>query len=532
MESAIPEGKKVLKAHTENLGLLTKVLENLFGLPSLVSLQMEPETTSKTLYNELRACAALPASKNGEIIGEQVEQLGKEVRVLWEKIHEMEMELHGWKFSQKLARTTIDHLKEMRAPVESDIEMAKEAFRAVWRIPADVWAQVFRLVQHMEFSCYIEQTHPKSLRPVVHVFSHVCLYWRWIVFNEPSLWSLVYIPPVQSLRQDEYDLLATSIEKSTQPLTLLVNTEQGFKYGYHQNQRYEPNRSLAQPLFTDGHTLFKGGLYTLHINMSYDYSAYLSRLSYITFREPSSVIVSVTQHLNQGSLFSYLSFRNLRSLTIIANSIVLPGSNLSSLYSSLRSLTLHFKQFMAGSNISGYLISTLEELHIRHESGAFPTFIAGVSLPKLQILGISPPGHILLQSITIPTLRRLILYGPGNPEENVQVAVGDNVSRIYRRIESIEFRHWGVISTGITQAGAVSTFEQLIPNVPALRSLKFIDCFLDGEALVVALYNTEQGTSIGCLKYLEAVTLGYTSGVTRVQCDLIKTLIYRVDIYI
>jgi hypothetical protein len=522
LELYIPAGKKILQSHEENYRTFLDIKTRKADIKGLLSLPVEPEPTSEALLRKLRNCALIDAYPHDEVIETKVRQLGKDIRVLWDKIRHLEMELEGWKFSEQLSKSAITCLNSTKISLEEAISTAKSAFRSMWKVPDDIWATVFKLVVDAEFNDYVKQNDGELLRPTVFALSHICYRWRCIVRNERRLWTVVYLPHREIWKIREYDRLANSISKAGHPMTILVNIS--------------PDRSWPEFLVHDEDDIrfFDGESFSIHVTMDNDDEAYLERMAFIPLSQASAVILSAIRPIEEGHLFIYLHIPAATHLTIINdNPIAIPSLTELEPIPSLTSLTFRVKEFPETFEITSYLLESLEELYILQGiSGSFPALEAGIQLPKVHTLGITPAAAVLLKNVEMARLRTLILHGSDNPDENIQAAEGDAADQAYRRLIRLEFRDWGNYDGGNTNAGAVSWLEKTMSKMQGLQSIKFTDSFINGAALATFMDDAMRNNSGSMLKSLNEVTLSRVSGITRKQCDVLVELVPKLNIYV
>ena len=156
LEMAIPDGRKIPKAHDENLSTFKTLRERISGISSLISWDTKPEETSEAFCDELKECFVMPAVKNVELIQDQIDLITAEARRLCDKILQLEMDSDMWRFSRKLSQSALDHLKSTRDTLEEDLKLAGSAFGAFWKIPTNVWVAIFDCVQREEMDDYLE----------------------------------------------------------------------------------------------------------------------------------------------------------------------------------------------------------------------------------------------------------------------------------------------------------------------------------------------------------------------------------------
>jgi hypothetical protein len=415
LELAIPDGRKLLKAYDDSLSTLNTLREQISDISSLLSWDMKPEETSEALCGELKECFIMRAANKGNLIQDQIELITTEVQRLCDKIRQLEMDLEMWRFSRKLSQSTLDHLTSTKNAIEEDIESAKSTFRALWKIPADIWVTIFDWVRREELNDYLKRTDFKTLRPIIHVLSHICYSWRHIVDTEPLLWTTVYAPPTPAWKYHECDLLFSSAQKSNRHITLLANVNQKFmsNFQYNPSRHLEKDGSIAATLVPDERMFLHGKPYTLHVKMLADHDGVMQRMSHVPFRQASSVILQCELGISYGFILSYVSYQAVNSLTIISDwATSLPAINIVETIPHITKLNLSVRRLLTNMAIVGYLPPALEELHIRHEDRAtFPSLPTTIQLPNLRTLGLSYGSMGLLEVASMVKLRTLILYG-------------------------------------------------------------------------------------------------------------------------
>jgi hypothetical protein len=104
------------------------------------------------------------------------------------------------------------------------------------------------------------------------------------------------------------------------------------------------------------------------------------------------------------------------------------------------------------------------------------------------------------------------------------VPSGHNSDNIFRRLSHLRFEDW---SGGMedSRAGSAAVFGEIVLKTPNLQSVKFTRCYVDGEELT----NTMGGV---LLRKLEQMTLSQSVGITREQCDQLKTMVPQLNIYV
>ena len=199
-------------------------------------------------------------------------------------------------------------------------------------------------------------------------------------------------------------------------------------------------------------------------------------------------------------------------------------TTVSNKFPSVTILKFILRQFPTNFALAGFLRANLEELHVRHEVDAeLPQLSGDVSLPKMRVLGVTYPAHNLFAMVQVSVLRDLVFYGPANSRHRMAPS-GHISDSIFRRLSHLRFEDWSG-SMEDSRAGSAAVFGEIILNTPNLQSVKFTRCCVDAEELTKAM----GGVSLG---KLEEMTLSQPVGITREQCDQLKTMVPRLNIYV
>jgi hypothetical protein len=535
LEAMIPEGKEILKASEDSLTSLTKIKSYVQTVDIIQEKSLKEESGTMTLYSELRSYSKKPFSRLSKHVEEQVVALKSDVRVLWDKVRELEMELGSWKASKRLLQNTINRLTKTQSAINADIKAGNDAFRPIWKVSSDVWTRIFRHTIQEEFAGYLKENPTnRGMRPPIFNLSQICRTWRYIVHNAPELWTLAYIAPNNVWRQDEHDLVTTCLEKGNESLTILTYLNQSFLSGYQNNRRYNRLGAVVPYVSPNENTLFSGKDYTLLVDMYDDHNNSMQRLSSFPLRQPTSLIFSSRSSLRNNTISSYISnFSMTRSFSIINDyPSSLPSVSFASSLPQLQKCTIHVKAFPNNPQLAGFLTGTLQELYLRNDAGGSVPNLGYIELPRLRILGITFPGTYLLDKLTARGLKSLTLYGPqdgGKP----QIPLTPQASAIYGQLQSLKFEDWKTPNTLNGSLGAVATLHLLVTRTSLLRVVGFVGSYVDGNALKVSIASMLRGIGLTPQhKNLEEIILCYTNGVTNDHCESLKKLVKKVKVYL
>lgn len=305
---------------------------------------MQSEPHSRGLYDAMRTTAATPVSRSYTVVDEQIDILRKEIRDLWDRVRDLEMELEGWRYSHKLSSTTLQDLITLRSREEIILKGAKDSMRPIWLMPTEVWKSIFKALASVELQDYLKYNNEMPFRSTALTLSRVCKSWHQLVAIESSVWQFATIHPSECWSQNKYDLLTHTIVKSGPTISFVCNLSQTLSWmytGYYQSGTYYRS-SLGHPIHPatpNESTALNGKSYSLLLDMVDDQSIFMQKLQQLPFRNPCSLTLSSRNPLRHNYLFSYLQASNtIKSLTIInENPQLIPSVNLSALMPQLTS---------------------------------------------------------------------------------------------------------------------------------------------------------------------------------------------------
>ncbi|PVF94685.1 hypothetical protein CPB86DRAFT_788833 [Serendipita vermifera] len=533
LETDIPEGRKILAINENNLASLMKIQSHLTEIEASQQEMTKNIPINKAHYHELQGYLKRPISPILTLVNEQIMELTKELRTLWDTVRQLEMELAGWRSSKRLCERSIKRLSTGYEDLKEDLKAAREGLRPIWKVPSDVWAKIFEYsIEEVKAGYLKDNPQNRGMRLPTFNLSQVCQRWRYIVNGEPSLWTFAYIPPTQRWRQDEYDLITDSVKKSRVPITVVTNLYQYFSSGYGPN-RFNRSGSVQSSVPTES-TLFNAKGYTLLVDMYNDNYDYMQRLSNIPLRQATSLIFSSRSSIGCGYLFSYVSnFSSVKSFSIINdNPSSFPNDTVSSYFPQLRELCIQVKTFPSNFSLRSYLPTTLHELRLRNDNGgSLPNLPSNVELPHLRVLEITSPGSYLLDRLTAKALRSLTLYGP-HTYQGTQITLSNKATEIYSQLLHLKFEDWKALETTDGSHGAVPVLMGFVGKTPLIRTLAFSRSFVDGMALLPAIEELmDNSGDQGKPRKLEELTLSYPNGITNSQCEKLMKKVKKVKIH-
>lgn len=261
----------------------------------------------------------------------------------------------------------------------------------------------------------------------------------------------------------------------------------------------------------------------------------LSTLPTCPFTQPTSVVLHLFVSVSRRSFEGLLTpFPNIKKLTILCKENFDPLSpRLPEIQPQLTHLTLN----LGGSisiDLAGYLVPNLVELHIiQGQPSIIPAPNPGLSLPKLKVLGVTPPNTGFAHSLTLPMLRKVVLYGIQDLNLSAPITLVQFASAIgLDKVHELELRNWPhpvIRWLGIRLPGNIHCITEIAGQMRSIVKLKCVESAFYSGSLVdlveeLTLYAKTTAT-------LETVIIDRCSGVTRADCEAIGGLVKKMEIY-
>jgi hypothetical protein len=470
---------------------------------------------------------------------ENVEAITEEQEEIIQVYHLMIADFKSPAKEQEVFRDLIQASSQRLIVIRNRIQKEKKAWRRetrlIWRIPTEVWEPIFLFALQGELDDYLNNDTTKPFRSTTISLSHVCSDWRLIVQNAPQLPALVYGPPVRSWFPNEYDRLSEAIQRTTSSITVLTNLAQLFPWGYYAvNRPSGPGRpgTLKAMSRMD---IFGDREFTLHIYRPT--KGYDDRLGAIPFRKATTMIITMGVHPRlTGPFFDMLSgFESLKSLTITSYHPDATWAmdftlNIRNYLPRLRVLRFLLKELPDRMELPQALSSLLEEFHLYHEMERPRPGHLGyiIALPNLQTLGTLFSDLWIYQAVNFGTLDSLVLYS-SSFHRHFNINDIENLDNIFHQLSKLCFESWKDHDSPDHLYGIVTVLEIFARKCPTLKFIKISDSFVDGAAFVELFKEARKGDSLG---NLEVLTLSFTSGITRSQCDELLLLVSKWNVHV
>lgn len=125
----------------------------------------------------------------------------------------------------------------------------------------------------------------------------------------------------------------------------------------------------------------------------------------------------------------------------------------------------------------------------------------------------------------------MIFYSPMSFTA-IQPSHSDVAVECYKKLLHLQFEEWRRPREDEGSLGVISFFRELVVSAHHLQSIKFSRSWIDGEGLLTILDSGSQAVDPGSLAKLQVITLDRTTGITRDECDLLKGLVKKLNIFV
>lgn len=301
-----------------------------------------------------------------------------------------------------------------------------------------------------------------------------------------------------------------------------------------QNQSYDPYRGVHRSYVSIGTSeISMFDKYSLRLlTCGYDNGA--TSLSSVSFSKPESLILHITSDLQQGYLTNLLSpLPDITRLEVIAKGhYTSTPPRFSTTHSSLAYLKFNLTNFHS-FDIVGYLGPNLQELHVYHNGVNTLSFNDNpLQLPKLKVLGITPPDTNFTDSLRLPRLAKIVIYGPKTTTINRLSLIRLTDGAHFKKIQELELRNWKNLKPNAGEEwGVMSILGEIVKQLRSISTLHFVDNQVDGNRLVDIISALKDTTQMED-SLLNKVVIDCCSGITRDDCEKIGTLVGKVEVFV
>ncbi|KAG8823669.1 hypothetical protein FRC19_003379 [Serendipita sp. 401] len=529
LEKVLREARRAVETQQQNLGALSNICASIRGLSTTFALPPSAEENSKGLCLALQSTLA-QQTKVGTSVAEPLAALIKgAVAEITQTTHKLEAELRSWHLSRDLHKMSLVRSRNAVHELQVDLFTTKGTF---WKIPTEVWVDIFRWRTQGELDWFIGSHTARPFQPPATLLSRVCHLWRDIVTQESDLWCYIAMHPCASWSNNKLELLEFPLDMAKRRRVFISDLCQPLVWA----GQYDHNGTKQYPRPVNASMI--SGSYEIMVVTSDDHYNVMSKLALLPFRNPDKLTLINRPGTRYGRCFTYIrSFTDVRSLSIVdptpycLNTLQLAANQ----FPNLIHLSLEAETFSSAFGPHLLLPSTLITLRILHSGQCrFLGVPASGRLPQLTTLEITPPLPSLFQSVNVRSLQHLTLYGPKG-RATIAPTPPPNGSRLrLGTVVQLEFRSWlnPILVTGLIACGAVTTLRDWGAQMPRVKRLKFVDSHVDGAGLLELLKSWRSSTENFTWPDLSEITLDCCTGLTRSDCESLKELVEKVNVFV
>ncbi|KIM28718.1 hypothetical protein M408DRAFT_329180 [Serendipita vermifera MAFF 305830] len=464
-----------------------------------------------------------------EKIDEQISLIEETAPLLCNTLRELEIDIYHHRLHQEAATQYVVGLIDQKQAIEENIKLLRSALNPVKNTPAEIWAKIFaiRTSEDME-NFFINPSH-QLIPSTALKLSQICRFWRDIILSERLLWQNMAIYPDCQWLSSKIELLKHNRSLNPGIPTLVYDMTRAVAWNRHYRGTY---RSCV-PIGTGEISMFDK--YSLRL-LTYGNNNGAQLLSTVSFRQPKSVILHILTDTQQRYLVNLLTpLSDITSLEVIAKgTYTSTPPQFSMTQRSLAYLRLNLTTFQP-FDVASYLGPSLQELHIHHNGvNALSFSAASLQLPKLKVLGITPPDTGFTNSLRLPKLARIVLYGPKITTVNRVTLIASLTqfvgSEHFKRVRELELRDWKVFKPiGGDEWSVMSIFEEFVEEMHLISTLHLVDSYVDGTRLF-DIIDTLMDTIQTEVSMLNKVVVNFCSGITQEECEMISNIVAKVEV--
>ncbi|KAG8758333.1 hypothetical protein FRC14_000234 [Serendipita sp. 396] len=528
LERALPLARRAAEIQKQNLEIFSAMRARISGLKITFDTPLKEERTSRRLCENLQSTLAKHTNVYARLTNALANFAQNRVNEIAHATRQLEEDLHSWRFSKNIHQESLVHSRNALKEAQSDLSIAKRTFS---RVPAEVWVDIFRWRAQGDLDEFYATHTARPFQPTVMVLFRVCRLWRDIMRREPDLWCYIAVHPCPSWSNNKIELLNFSLGMARGRKLLVSNLSQSLLW----NSRPSFLQSSLDPSSPVDSSVISGSYEVTLVTSANDYSI-RSRINGLPFRNPHklTLVHRPTGPLNRYLFSSLASFISVDSLEVVGPTLYsLDSLQIKNRFPNLTQLSLE-SDTLSYSFGPLLLPSTLQVLRIRHSGESqLPSVQGSICLPRLGVLGVTPPAASLFQAVDACRVQQLVLYGPRRTATVAPTSPAGNSKIRLQPVRYLEFRSWlppGWIS-GVRSCDVVVTFLDWVKQMPQVRKLKFVDSHVDGRRLLNLLRSWRVlEDSTGPQQW--EITLDCCTGITRYECDELKGLVKKINVFV
>ncbi|KAG8758332.1 hypothetical protein FRC14_000233 [Serendipita sp. 396] len=529
LKSAIPGAKHALEVQKHNLEAFLAMRTRISDMESVFSSQIEDEETSRKLCENLQYILSKQTKVWVKLTDTLIIFAQNRLSEIDQTCRRLEAELRSWTFSRNVHQKSLTQSRSVLKEIQRELYTAK---RTLQKVPVEVWIAIFRWRTQGDLYEFYTTHNTRPFQPTAMILSAVCHSWRDIIAQEPDLWRHIAIHPCASWSDNKIELLKFSLDMAKRQKVLISNISQSLFW--NRQTYYKEQGKLVVPVRVDS-SIVSGSYDITIVTDADDHNTMSTRAGGLPFRDPRSLTLVNRLGYQHGYFFSYIpSSKNVISLEVVdPTPRNLNSLQLTSRFPNLTQFSLQVDRFpkdMTDLNI--LLPPGLQTLCVRHSGQSYFRTVANVHLPHLNTLEITPPIASLFESIDAPSLQQLNLCGPQSIAILIPIPPADGSKIRLQSVKQLEFHNWldPILIRGLKTCDAVNTLRDWSAQMPQVRRLKFLDSYVDGNGLLDLLWSLKHENVLAGAG-LEEITLDCCTGITRYECEELKELVGKVNVF-
>ncbi|KIM28719.1 hypothetical protein M408DRAFT_131809 [Serendipita vermifera MAFF 305830] len=528
LEPAIARAKLAIESQKQALNELKNIKTTLNKSNSAANPNWADESSARELCKTTMTLLESQITAGLKRIDEHISLMEENIPLLATALQEVEVEVYHHRLNQDATTQHITSLVNQKKVVEENIKLLRGALNPVKNTPAEIWAKIFAIRTNEDMELYFSNPSNQLISSTALNLSQVCRFWRHIILSEKHLWQNMAIYPDSQWLPSKIELLKHNRSLNPGAPTFVYDMTRAVTW----NQSYDPYRGNYHRSVSIGASeisIFDN--YSLRL-LTHGYDNGAQPLATVSFRQPKSLILQIISNIQQGYLATLLGpLSNITSLEVIAKgTYTSTPPQFSTTQPSLAYLRLNLTTFQP-FDIAGYLSPSLQELHIHHNGvNALSFSAASLQLPKLKVLGITPPDMTFTNSLRLPKLARIVLYGP-KTLTIARVSLNQFAnSEHFKRMRELELRDWKIFKRGSDDEWSVmNTFEEIVAQMRSISTLHLVDSHIDGTRLF-DIIDTLKDTTQAEDSLMSEVVVDCCSGITRDECEAIANMVGKVEV--
>jgi hypothetical protein len=461
----------------------------------------------------------------------------------------------NWFYPINLSKNGIADAEATVEKISLELYSLKSMQSAIWKIPTELWIDIFRLRLDSEVDYYLFESGsdepPFRAKSLMNLAS-VCRLWRQIILNEPGMWNIVYVHPSRYVPKRTHEMLLNSLSRGREPFTIISNLSRSIPPSWNEDtkaQDHSPPSSTAnspgnKPLnnTSSGPNLQKNepdisGTHYLRLMMQDDSPSCIERAQNFPFHKTEDLELNIRSPGSYNGLTDLLRcFPQTKNLLVICPAEQLEQlRDITGILPSLEYLFLQMNS-MPKFDLTALLRANLTELRVYHtgDSG-IGRLNDTLHLPTLNYLGVMYPSYSLLESFEVPNLVGLGIRGP--PYRRPYSEYGSSARIIFQTIQTLRLMSFKDLSVCVSSKDpndlhdAASVFARLATTMCRLQSVTFLTCDLPGSKLIDT-FKSRSEPSNEVLPNFETLKITHCRTITRAECEKLQTLVPRFIVHV